>query len=201
MLGCRAGNFSISLKQQSKQQQQKALIVMLAHPGDSVRWIISLFGSFPSLQLLDVIYMQWHYLCRLWAFWHRIRRHYHWGQILRYFDETLATSLFPAGSLFLCNRIGLCPLFPVGWGWEASKGYAELSTLMPDHLPTKRTLFWHQRDCMFVTFLLLCWAERWQAIFGFNIASWWISHLTVTATEINTARLSTSQQKSFDKTL
>lgn len=103
------------------------------------------------------------------------------GTDLRYFDETLVTSLLPAGSLFMRNRIGLCPLFSVGWGWEASKGYAEPSTPMPDHLPTKRTLIWHQRKRTFAIFVLLHWAERWRAIFGSNIASWLISHLTVTA--------------------
>lgn len=103
------------------------------------------------------------------------------GTDLRYFDETLATSLLPAGPFFFSNRTVLCPLFPVGEGWEASKGYVDPGTLMPDHLPTRRTLFCHQSDCMFTTFVLEQCTERWQSIFGFNIASCLISYLTVTA--------------------
>lgn len=153
---------------------------MLTHLGDSMRWILLLFGSFPSLQLLDVIYAITLPL-QIKSFLAPNQETLSLGTDLMYFDETLATHLLPAGSLFMCNRIGHCPLFFVGGGWEASRGYAEPSTPMPDHLPTKRTLFCHQGACMFATFVLLHWAERWQAIFGFNIASWLISHLTVAA--------------------
>jgi len=63
------------------------------------------------------------------------------GTDLRYLDKTLAMSLLPTGSLFISNRAELCPQFSTGQGEEASKGYENLSTLMPNHLPTRKIIF------------------------------------------------------------
>ena len=55
-------------------------------------------------------------------------------------------SLLPTGSLFISNRAELCPRFSVGQGWEASKGYENLSAPMPNHLPTRKIIL--RRRCI-----------------------------------------------------
>lgn len=86
---------------------------MLAHPRDGTQRIILLFCSFSRLHISD--------LCTCSNITSPDEESLDLSQEtltlgtdLRYFDETLATSLLPAGPLFNSNRTVLCPLFPVG---------------------------------------------------------------------------------------
>lgn len=182
MLGCRAGNVSISLKRQSKQEQQKSSYCDAYTPRRQCEvksFVVRLFSK--STAFRCYIYATTLPL-QIKSFLAPNQETLSLGTDFKVFWRNISNISFAISffSLFFCNRMGLCPLLPVGWAWEASKGYAEhwVHWCQIISQPRGRCSDTRGTACL-LPFCFYTERRRWQ-MFRFNIASWLISHLTVT---------------------